>query len=551
MATLNPKELDPVYQTVSHEEAVAIANLGAQVYVAMKDRLYETWASSMVGDEASKAEIWRQEGRQAMLESMKSKLVAAEKLQEQLTLIEVSREADHQRADQRLRYETELLKKEIADIQQQHCQSMESEVGRRLAGAVRVAEDRKDQEAASLRLRIAALTEETQNQAMLDASREKKIEAVETELSIQLDRFEEIKRNADKELAARLEEAKAQQMIILELQKSVEISDLRQKIAELNSKEELLVAKEESRKLLADKVQQLEAEIKEHSALIKKYEAESTKSSYALGKEGEALIFDIITEYVLPAFLYSSAKDMSGLSHVADIHLFLQSPVGKLMKILIDAKKYKDAVRGKEITKLHSDVDSDDEAMAGIMISTSSPIASVKQFQIEKTPKGKYILYLSVEGFDDELRGKAICWAIRVLSTLASYSDDTDVNIMTKIAEFFKELDLSLKEADGLLKACLKSYNLATVMKKNLGQRLENFRVEHLGGMVFDSKETGEKTRSTKQKTPVIESQEDVITHEEEEPALSPMQRYYKANREEILAKNKVAREKKKKDPTS
>ena len=167
MATLNPKELDPVYQTVSHEEAVAIANLGAQVYVAMKDRLYETWASSMVGDEASKAEIWRQEGRQAMLESMKSKLVAAEKLQEQLTLIEVSREADHQRADQRLRYETELLKKEIADIQQQHCQSMESEVGRRLAGAVRVAEDRKDQEAASLRLRIAALTEETQNQAML------------------------------------------------------------------------------------------------------------------------------------------------------------------------------------------------------------------------------------------------------------------------------------------------------------------------------------------------------------------------------------------------
>lgn len=540
-----------MYQVVDHEEAIAIANLGAQVYVAMKDRLYETWASSMVGDEASKAEIWRQEGRQAMLESMKSKLVAAEKLQEQLTLIEVSREADHQRADQRLRYETELLKKEIADIQQQHCQSMESEVGRRLAGAVRVAEDRKDQEAASLRLRIAALTEETQNQAMLDASREKKIEAVETELSIQLDRFEEIKRNADKELAARLEEAKAQQMIILELQKSVEISDLRQKIAELNSKEELLVAKEESRKLLADKVQQLEAEIKEHSALIKKYEAESTKSSYALGKEGEALIFDIITEYVLPAFLYSSAKDMSGLSHVADIHLFLQSPVGKLMKILIDAKKYKDAVRGKEITKLHSDVDSDDEAMAGIMISTSSPIASVKQFQIEKTPKGKYILYLSVEGFDDELRGKAICWAIRVLSTLASYSDDTDVNIMTKIAEFFKELDLSLKEADGLLKACLKSYNLATVMKKNLGQRLENFRVEHLGGMVFDSKETGEKTRSTKQKTPVIESQEDVITHEEEEPALSPMQRYYKANREEILAKNKVAREKKKKDPTS
>jgi hypothetical protein len=106
-----------------------------------------------------------------------------------------------------------------------------------------------------------------------------------------------------------------------------------------------------------------------------------------------------------------------------------------------------------------------------------------------------------------------------------------------------------LKEADGLLKSCLKSYNLATVMKKNLGQRLENFRVEHLGGMVFDSKETEERTRSPKQKTPVIESQEDVIIHEEES-GLSPMQRYYKANRDEILAKNKATREKKKKDPT-
>ena len=59
-----------MYQAVDHEEAVAIANLGAQVYVAMKDRLYETWASSMAGDDAAKAELWRQEGRQAMLESM-------------------------------------------------------------------------------------------------------------------------------------------------------------------------------------------------------------------------------------------------------------------------------------------------------------------------------------------------------------------------------------------------------------------------------------------------------------------------------------------------
>jgi hypothetical protein len=160
------------------------------------------------------------------------------------------------------------------------------------------------------------------------------------------------------------------------------------------------------------------------------------------------------------------------------------------MKILIDAKKYTESVRVKEITKLHSDVDIDDDAMAGIMISTNSQISSVKQFQIEKTPKGKPILYLSVEGFDDELRGRTICWAIRVLSTLASYSDESDTNIVGKIVEFFKELDLSVKEADSLVKSCQKSLDLATTMKKNLSKRIDDFRVDNLSTMPVPIVET-------------------------------------------------------------
>ena len=353
-------------------------------------------------------------------------------------------------------------------------------------------------------------------------------------------------------------------MIALEMEKATEISVLRQKIAELSSVEKMLVDKEENRKYLAEKVQLLELDITEKvlkleleiaerdrkldekDQEIKKLEAETTKSSYALGKEGESLIYDIITDHVLPVFLYSSAKNMSGRAHVADIHLYLQSPVGKRMKILIDAKNYKEHVRGKEITKLNSDVDNDDEAIAGLMISTKSQISTVKQFQIEKTPKGKYILYLSVEKFDDELRGKAICWAVRILSTIASYSDDSDVNIMDKIVDFYRELELSLKEADVLVKSCQKSYDHAVVMKKNLGSRLESFRVEHLGEMVVDTEEGHSQTKN-KQKVVSSDKQlsEDIIIHDEE-PALSPMQRYYKANRAEILAKQKAARDKKK-----
>ena len=551
MSVLRLSDLHEAYHVSSHEEAISMANLGAVCWQSCETGMHKHWSASMAGDDTAKAELWRQEGRQMMLESVKAKLATADKLQEDLVLSEAARDADRGRAEQRLRYETDLLKRELGDIQQQHCQSLESEVGRRLAEAVRLAEERKDQEAASLRLRIATLTEEANMSAIADASRDKKVTSLELQLAAQLELINEMKRTTEKEVTDRVQEAKNHQQVALEIQKGAEISELRLRLAELSSQGELLAAKEEARRLLDEKVKSLESEAIKLQKQLATLQAEATKSSYALGKAGEALIFDIITEYVLPVFMYSSAKDMSGVSHVADIHLFLQSPVGKRMKILIDAKKYKDPVRGKEITKLHSDVDSDDDAMAGIMISTTSQISSVKQFQIEKTPKGKYVLYLSVEGFDDELRGKAICWAIRVLSTLASYADDSDENIMGKIAEFFKELDLSLKEADGLVKMCQKTLDSATVMKRNLGQRLESFRIEHLGSMVLDSREpepVAASTRGSKKKavSEPVPSAEDVISHEGE--TLTPMQRYYNANREAILAKQKAARENKKKD---
>ena len=476
-------DLHEAYHEASMEDAITMANLGATCWNVCKTGLYEHWLSSVKGDETAKADAYRAEGRQAMLDSVKARLAVAENLHEQLQISEAAREEERIRADQRLQYETGRLKKELADMQEKTLQIIESEVSQRLADVIRKTEDRKDQESISLRLRIASLSEESQTVAMMETTRMKRISALEAELTSQMELAEEAKRVYEKEFGQRLEEAKKYQLLVLENQKSAEISELRQKLAELNSLRDLLAMKEEARSLLSEKVAVLEEISEKKQRLIDVLQIENTKSSYAIGKEGESLIFNIITEYVLPVFLYSSAKDMTGVSHAADIHVYLQSPLGKRMKILIDAKKYKDHVRLKEVTKLHADVDDDGEAMAGIMISTSSQISSVKQFQIEKTPKGKYVLYLSVEGFSDELRGKAICWAIRVLSTLVSYSGDSDDNIIGKIAEFFKELDLSMKEADQVMKACQKSLDLSTVMKKNLGKRLDDFRVEHLGAI--------------------------------------------------------------------
>jgi hypothetical protein len=78
MKSLQIKDLHPLYGSVAHEEAISIANLGALVYQSTKDGFFEVWKTSQTEDETAKAESWRSEGRQAMLESVRAKLVAAE-----------------------------------------------------------------------------------------------------------------------------------------------------------------------------------------------------------------------------------------------------------------------------------------------------------------------------------------------------------------------------------------------------------------------------------------------------------------------------------------
>ena len=65
-----------------------MANLGAVCYKSVKAGLYEQWSASMEGDESAKAEVWRTEGRQAMLESVRVKMVAAEETAARLVAAE-------------------------------------------------------------------------------------------------------------------------------------------------------------------------------------------------------------------------------------------------------------------------------------------------------------------------------------------------------------------------------------------------------------------------------------------------------------------------------
>lgn len=466
-------DLHPAYHNVTEDEAILMANVGAICYGSVKTDLFNQWTSSTNSEESAKVLAWTEEGRlrgrEEVLESVKARLTSVEVLQERVISLEAAREADRVRSESRLRAETDRLTLELSESQEHFNHALEAEVKRRLAESVRLVEDRRDQEASSLRLQIASLSEELRAQASMDNSRSKKLENLE--------------KGFEEELSKRMDAARELLSLSLEKEKSQEISALKQQVAESRSLSGLLSVTEESRRLLAEKVTVLESSIQSKEEKIQQLTVSNTKSSWAIGKSGESQLLDIIQVYVIPVFLYATVEDMAGVAHAADLHLYIQSPVGKRMKILIDSKKYKDPVRQKEINKLHSDVDRDDDAMAGILISFDSHISNVKQFQIEKTTKGKHVLYLSVEGFDDDLRGKIICWAVRVLSTLASYSDDSDGNIMEKVVEFVREIDSSVKDADKVMKACQTSLDLATVSKNNLGRRLETFRIENLGAV--------------------------------------------------------------------
>ena len=87
-STLRLADLHEAYHKASAEDAIAMANLGAICYQTLKADLYEQWSASMEGDESAKAEVWRSEGRQAMLESVKAKMVAAEEMSVRLASAE-------------------------------------------------------------------------------------------------------------------------------------------------------------------------------------------------------------------------------------------------------------------------------------------------------------------------------------------------------------------------------------------------------------------------------------------------------------------------------
>ncbi len=310
-------------------------------------------------------------------------------------------------------------------------------------------------------------------QEMLESVRTKlgAAESLQVRLAAAEETIRQLQGSLETEVARRLAERLDGFRKDYELAKMKEQTDLRERLAAADAREELVA-------LMKEKLTALEAQRDALQVQMLEYTAASTRSSHAIGKSGEATVLDICERSVLPNFLGARIEDMSHIGHSADFHVWVMSPVGKSVKIMIDAKKYKDTVRTKEIAKLHADVDADDDTVGGLLVSLDSQIASTKQFQIEKTKGRKTVMYVILKDMDDELRGQVMLWAVRVLSSVCS--DETaegHQHLMDNIQLFLKEMSGSIRDAETAWRSCNKAAEMAKAVRDGLIQKVADFRV--------------------------------------------------------------------------
>lgn len=386
-ATLNITDLHELYSSVTYEEAIAIANLGALCWLTCKQGLYDQWSASMSKEDTDKALAWKQEGRLEAMKALNSRLVAAEEA---------------------------MTKTAVAEGQ-------------------------------LLALKATMETETTQQVEKLLESRMKDME---------IEKLREMN----------------------ELQQKM--NELQQRLAAASSQGQMIQMLRETNELLRSNLSNLDAKMAEKDAELQNLaESQKPKSSHAIGKQGEASIQELLEGPVMDAFPYSSVKNMSGVFHAADFHVFIMTESGTRKKILIDSKKYIHPVNSKEVEKLNSDVDGDEGADGGILISIDSPICKRKQFQIVRTAKKKPVLYLTFLGLESDQQKQLLCWAIQALIHIAGESDMKERDSMLdNLDRFLEEVNTSVKEMDKAIACQSKAIEAMRQVRGELLKKLVTFK---------------------------------------------------------------------------
>ena len=382
--SLRLADLHPIYRQVSPQEAILIANLSADLYVTTKDLHYDSWAASQTAEEGAKAETWRREGREAVLDSVKSRLAS--------------------------------------------------------------------------------------------------IETLQTELAIARASIEKLRSSTEEAAVKRAEALLATQRSEYEIEKMKEIAVLKEQIAAASLSGQMVTLLKENNETLKEKVAALEA-IREELLLQK------TKSSHSIGKIGEAMVLDLLSDITKVHFPYSTVKDMTAVVHAADFHVWIMRPSGKRIKMLVDSKKYSKAVNSAEIAKLNKDIDADEEARCGLLISLDSSICATDQFEIKPTAKGKPVLFLTLQDMNYERRREMIVWAIQTLMVLVGEEDPAQKNrMLDQIDDFLHGINASLKDIDGVIKMQQKAIEGLRQVRGDIIDKMREFSgedsldtIEHVG----------------------------------------------------------------------
>ena len=373
---LRIEDLHEAYGTASKEDAIAMANLGAICYQSVKEGLFAQWSTA---EDVAKADTWREEGRQSMFETLKSKLASAEGMSVRLLAAETALEEAHS--------------------------AMESRISGRVA--------------------------ET-----LDSFRKD-----------------------------------------YELVKMKEIAAMQQRIAAAEAREEMIEMVKKGNTAMEEKIALLESQVAEQLAA-------NTKSSHAIGKAGEAEVLDMLQNHVCNEFQYSEVKDMAHISHAADFHLWVVASDLSRVKILIDSKKYKRPIQTIEIEKLNSDVDADEEARAGLMISHESNIQTRKQFSIHRTAKNKPVMYITFQDMTTEMKHRVLSWSVRVLQSISLEKNlDEKIKMVEAIDALLVSLEKSIKKIDGAIRIQSRAVDAMKEVRAELLQKVTTFRK---GGDVED-----------------------------------------------------------------
>jgi hypothetical protein len=256
-----------------------------------------------------------------------------------------------------------------------------------------------------------------------------------------------------------------------DIQKLQAVAELREQLASYSSQTAMVSLLKEAHAELQEKVAVLEATNAELTA-------QKTKSSSAIGKAGEATVLEMLTSIIVPTFPFATVKDMTTVGHAADFHLWVMKASGKRAKILIDSKKYKRSISTAEIEKLYGDVDADTEAHAGLLISLESPISTMAQFQIGRTPKQRPVLFLTFHGVGDALRNDLLVWATRVLVAASDEAaGDEKSELLENLDEFLSDMDGSVKDIDVSIRGFTKSVDALKEVRDGIVRRILKFRV--------------------------------------------------------------------------